>query len=242
MPRFQEVTTDTLQVVNGVIMAPFSIARVELDAAKIAGLVDTNPVTTWVDSTGNGYSLVQGTGVKEPLYRTAIVNGFPVVRGDGVDDTMAIAGASISQPVTLVFVGNIKDALGGYPVVFTGFTAPTMSLYRDQDVGNAWAIAGSVGLFSTVKPPVGDTAFHVVVAVFNGPQSVLAIDGQEFYGDTGNRSFNGGITLFGDVGDTGNKAQSDVALIRVLPFGIGRSERDNIARTYGLKYNIQLLG
>lgn len=57
------------------------------DAADIA-LADNDPVSSWTDKSGNGNTLAQGTGSKQPLYKTNIINGLPVVRFDGTDDNL----------------------------------------------------------------------------------------------------------------------------------------------------------
>jgi hypothetical protein len=63
--------------------------RVWRQADTIVGLADSDPVTTWGDDSGNGFSVSQATTAKKPLYRTNVLNGLPVVRFDGVDDVMS---------------------------------------------------------------------------------------------------------------------------------------------------------
>ncbi len=48
-------------------------------------LNDGDAVTTWADSSGNGYDLSQSVAGEKPTYKTAILNGKPVVRFDGGD-------------------------------------------------------------------------------------------------------------------------------------------------------------
>lgn len=47
---------------------------------------DGDPVGRWDDQSGNGNNFTQGTSGKKPVLKTAILNGNPVVRLDGVDD------------------------------------------------------------------------------------------------------------------------------------------------------------
>jgi hypothetical protein len=51
------------------------------------GLHDGDPVSSWPDSSGNGKTATQ-TGTSRPLFKSNIVNGKPVVRFDGVDDSL----------------------------------------------------------------------------------------------------------------------------------------------------------
>lgn len=58
-------------------------------------LSDNDPVTTWVDKSGNGNDASQSTAGFKPLYKTNIQNGKPIVRFDGTDDQLEISDTSI---------------------------------------------------------------------------------------------------------------------------------------------------
>lgn len=60
--------------------------RLWYKADAIGSLANNDPVTTWIDSSGQGFDAGQATGGSKPLYKTNIQNGLPVVRFDGVDD------------------------------------------------------------------------------------------------------------------------------------------------------------
>lgn len=62
-----------------------------LDASQIAGLNDGDAVTTWNDLSGQVNNVTQAVGVEKPTYQTGELNGYPIVRFDGVDDNMATA-------------------------------------------------------------------------------------------------------------------------------------------------------
>lgn len=57
-------------------------------ADAINGLVDNDPVATWIDSSGNAYDLTQGTAGFRPTYQTLEQNGLPIVRFDNSDDLL----------------------------------------------------------------------------------------------------------------------------------------------------------
>jgi hypothetical protein len=105
--------------------------QLRLDASAITGLSDGTAVSSWADSSGNGRNATQATGTRQPIYRTTVVNGQPIVRFDGVDDYMTVADVDALDAVqfTLFVVAkarvNLSDnsplekwaAGSGYPYV-----------------------------------------------------------------------------------------------------------------------------
>src|SRR5262245_19031906 len=75
------------------------------DATTIAGLSDGSAVAQWNDISGNANHLTQATGSKQPLYKTGIVKGLPIVRFDGVDDFLrGTFGSTVAQTLTIVSI------------------------------------------------------------------------------------------------------------------------------------------
>lgn len=62
--------------------------------ADAISLSDNDPVGAWPDSSISVNDATQGTAAKKPIFKTGILNGKPVVRFDGTDDTL-VAGAAI---------------------------------------------------------------------------------------------------------------------------------------------------
>lgn len=58
-----------------------------LDASTILG-ADNDPITAWADISGNGNNATQATAGFQPILKTGIVNGRPIVRFDGSDDRL----------------------------------------------------------------------------------------------------------------------------------------------------------
>ena len=67
-----------------------------LDASSITGMDDNEAVALWADLSGNDYHCSQSTGAKQPLYKTNIINGKPVVRFDGADDLLVSSDTAFS--------------------------------------------------------------------------------------------------------------------------------------------------
>lgn len=80
-----------------------------LDADQIVGLVDSDPVDTWDDVSGNNNDFT-GSGAARPLYRDAgvTINGLPVVQFDGVNDLItATLNTSGYTSATIFMVGRL---------------------------------------------------------------------------------------------------------------------------------------
>lgn len=77
------------------LFTPTSVSGLKLwlEADRIVGLANADPVVTWADASGLGNDVTQATGSKQPTYRTNVLNGKPVVRFGGTDDLLVRAGA-----------------------------------------------------------------------------------------------------------------------------------------------------
>ena len=98
--------------VGGGAFSPTDVAglTVWLKADAITGLSDADPVTTWVDSSGNGNDATQATASKKPIYKTSIINGKPIVRFDGTDDyvrTGAFTATATAKTIFCVFNSDV---------------------------------------------------------------------------------------------------------------------------------------
>lgn len=69
---------------------PTAGLKLWLKADAIAGLNSGDPVSTWPDSSGNGYAATQATPANQPHYVTNVLNGLPAVQF--VDESGAAAG------------------------------------------------------------------------------------------------------------------------------------------------------
>ena len=99
---------------HGVDLTPFSpipLANLALwlKADAITGLVNNDPVATWVDSSGTSNNATQGTGANQPIYKTGILNGLPIARFDGSNDGMVTTNnVFTAKPFSffVVYMGN----------------------------------------------------------------------------------------------------------------------------------------
>lgn len=89
------------------------------------GITLATGVSQWSDITANGINFAQATAGKQPAFVQRAINGRPAVRGDGVDDNLAVAfprTSPASQPfyVWAVFLPiahvNFTGIMGDYNV------------------------------------------------------------------------------------------------------------------------------
>jgi len=97
-----------------------------LDASQIVGLNDGDSVGTWSDLSGNANDATQGTASKKPLYKTAIVNGKPVVRFDGVDDFLSNATLTALNGVSAATLFTVKKETTYTGISFPFYTAANL--------------------------------------------------------------------------------------------------------------------
>jgi hypothetical protein len=117
--------------------SPASIAGLErqFDAAQISGVsVDATPVASWTDLSGNAAHATQAVGAAQPLYKTNIINGLPVVRFDGVDDRLQSIGLT-ARTARTAFVVAIRRGGTGY---LMGLGSDQAAFQIDQGAGTTW--------------------------------------------------------------------------------------------------------
>lgn len=130
---------------------------------------DASAVSSWLDRSGNTYTLTQGVSGNRPTYKTGIQNGLDVVRFDGSSDALVIASALglSTQPFTTVGVwqmGSGNDQIliqTTTPFASHGINGGALRLYN-----GSWAGAA-----------ITKSAWRLTVGVHNGASSLVAIDG-----------------------------------------------------------------
>ncbi len=155
------------------------------------------PVGGWKDK-ANGRNLVQSLGTSKPTYRSSHINGRPAVDSDGVDDWIRYSGATLSQPLTVYFVGKL---------------AVTAALQRwfDSALTNqvsTFVTAGGIRRIAaptTIDAGAASTSPQLHTSVFNSLTSAYYVDGALLGGvaDAGANSMDG-LTLFAARGAGAN--------------------------------------
>jgi len=110
-------------------------AKVWFKADAISGVANGAALTTWPDSSGNGYNAVSAAG-KEPLYTTNVLNGQPAVLfKPSRPSTMTVsASLTLNRPDTVFIVYDAENATDSRAVSGTnnwliGYRAGSMNYY-----------------------------------------------------------------------------------------------------------------
>lgn len=165
--------------------------------ADSLALSDGDPISTWTDNSGNGFSATQ-TGSARPLYKTGIYNGLPTVRFNGSSQSLvqAVSGftswrlmmvicpsatsggtafrglfASTNGGGFMFLSNNNTGPMGTYPTGSSGVTLASGTLYLVEMTsdGHFYVNGTSSGSWSS--------SVSQVVSHIGG------LGGQEFAGD-----------------------------------------------------------
>jgi len=85
------------------------------DAAALTGYVDGDLVPTFTDKSGNGNHGTQ-TGTKRMTYKAGIINGLPILRADGVNDTYILPNIPHSSHMYIYAVIDTTSLGAGYRI------------------------------------------------------------------------------------------------------------------------------
>ena len=139
--------------------------------ADSLGLADGATVSSWADSGPGGWTATQGTASARPTFRTAVLNGKPVVRFDGVDDFL-ISSASTSHTETTIFaVIKPTSTTGDRSIRVASGSGGITSTIRDGKPR-----MGSQDLVSlhTSTTTVSTTAFQVLTCSYSDSTNTVA--------------------------------------------------------------------
>jgi hypothetical protein len=203
-----------------------------LKADAISGLADNDPVATWTDSSGNGNVAAQGTGVSQPLYQTGELNGLPVVRFDGSNDFMVVAGITNNQAARTLFVVSDAITLTAGAGLFgltsasnVQMTAAGVYRYINKQATNPQTFGAAADAFP-----------HLTTIRWNSTSSVdAAQDGESFTNfdpDDGYQTATGAQLTFGARTQAGG-SPSNIDIGEALVFDAALSDTElETVRTY----------
>lgn len=217
---------------------PFSPADITglqawYDASQITGLSNGDPVTSWLDLSGNGHTLAQA-GAARPIYTTAGINSLPTLDFDGSAHNLTNATLTLPQPSTTFAVFR-TDTPAVQQFVIDGGAGTRQTFFLN---GAAYLyFAGSV-----VNAAAGPTANPTVMAAnYNGASSGLYENGTLIAsGDPGAQSlanFKVGIESSGASGFFNGHISEVLHYNKTLD----STERGQVTSYLGTKYGITVV-
>lgn len=206
--------------------------------ADSLALANNDPVTTWSDSSGSGNHVTQSSASLKPTYKTNIINGLPVVRGDGGDHLAHTGVVTSSQQHTMM-------------IVLKANTNSTVPFYNGNSSANGWGFfqGGSGtrnvlfgGAVDKTDGSVSLTDFEIWEHVWNGSVSSFFVNGvSEDLTDPGTAPGGdptGDTLVMGLPG--GNQWVGDVAEIIVWDNAVSLANRQAARNYLSNKYAITL--
>ncbi len=185
---------------------------------------------TLKDKSGLGHHLVQATGASRPLWVSSGVNGYPVLRFDGSNDSMAVS-FTFPQPTSIYLLVKVIANTGNFYGVYDGASINTMEL-EHANVGTMDIYAGAT--LANITTVTG--TFYVVSTVFNGASSVIKRNNDTAVTGNAGTATPGGFTLGGTGG--GGAFCSNVDVAEVIGYNVAHdtTTRDAIAASMVTRY------
>ncbi|MFT6167649.1 MAG: hypothetical protein ACJASF_002349 [Vicingaceae bacterium] len=75
-----------------------------MDAARVTGLTNNDPMSSWSDFSGNSNTAIQAITANQPIFLTNQINGLPAINFDGVDDFFDFSTNITAGPITIFTV------------------------------------------------------------------------------------------------------------------------------------------
>ena len=215
--------------------------------ADALALANNAAVATWTDSSTTPANATQATGTKQPLFITGVVAGLPVVRFDGVDDTMSTARNW--TPGYTAFAVMRQSATGVDHTLFSG--AANTNATRVDATNHLAMLKTNVAIMATTvgTTPNPTTAFHVLAfSVAPGDGSSLraikmTIDGALETFSSANYATALPIAIgANDPGGTpGAFMKGDIAEMLYYPLDLSDVDRRAVEAYLGSKYGITVV-
>ena len=197
---------------------------------------DADPVTSWIDQSGNSRNALQGTGANQPeLDLTGGPNGTPIVIFDGVNDNRKTATFPLEQPEHVFIVLRVDTFIESRRI-FDGIstsrglmfqTIPELSYGMYAGIPDTGPISGghTQGVWSLVE------------VLFDGANSTMVANGDPAEtGEIGTNDMDG-ITL-GSAGSNSLYSAVSIADFAVFSAVITGEELTGLRAYYNETYGL----
>jgi hypothetical protein len=214
---------------------PRSIAGLEAwyNASDASSITVATGVDKWADRSGKGRDLLQSTPNNQPQYVTNGLNGRPIIKFDGDNDSLS-ASFSLSQPTTVFCVGNYIVNTGGFNL-YDGTTANTMRHFV--------AGSGTIGMFAgtslTSALSSGDIiGWRIWESIFNGSSSAIIRNGTTLNSGNAGSASPGGVRLAIFGNNASNPTNCEIAEFVLYTGVLSAAERSRVRSYLSRKYAI----
>lgn len=206
-----------------------------------SGAAFSGSVATWVDKSGNGRNVTNGTAGERPVYGTNTLNGNGTVTFDGINDRLFNAAASLpGNDVTMFIVFNRTTGVARDAVFELGNGTSRNAIFIN-DAGNNlisyYANSTFTGLPGAYTPGTYTMVsvthdLTVLNAWKNAGSSVTN-------GTALNRNPTTGIFV-GDDSSSGDQLQGNIAEIIVYDYVLNADQRHYVENYLGAKWGLTI--
>ncbi len=229
------------------LLMPWTGSGISFNPASIAGLQwwlkadslslnDADPVASWSDSSGNGYTASQGIGANQPIYKTNILNGLPIVRFDGTNDKLTTSSITHGIGTGDQFYAAVVKTPSALPGVYRamcdmGTDSPAFMLLGAKV---DWYLTGDHRFDGNILSI--STWYTIIVRRFGGTLESYVngtIDTTTF-SNSGNLA-NAAMTIGDEGGAGGSPWNSDIAEI-MMGKTLSNADRDSLTSYLRTKY------
>lgn len=228
----------TSSPVNITVTVPASdTLRLWLKADAITGVSSGGALSTWLDNSGRTNNATQSTGGNQPTWVTNVFNGRPVVRFDGVNDSLTFADfmAGATQAEVYVVTKIPQDPPSGGIGIWS---------FGTQNYGDHYPAPDGVvydGFGSTVRKTTGDPTqgldqIHLYNVVTRLNEWTSRINGVTHFSTSDNAvAFRTNPTLGYSV--SGHPYPGDIAEILIYERTLSSDERYALGTYLNSKYS-----
>lgn len=210
------------------------------NAEDIAGLSDGDPIATWADSSGNGRNATQSNASARPIYKTAIVNGLPVVRFGNLEYFSLPSPAALSEGEIFVVLKNDNDPpTSGQGGIWRVGTSGSADHYPWTD-GNIYMGWGSNGRKNVGNPTLSMATWHILNISSEAGSWVLRQNGAVFYSTGSNTPAFVNPAYLGRSSVTSYLYDGDMAEIAWYDQVLSSDDRDDAHTYLADRYGITL--
>ncbi len=200
-----------------------------LKVDSITGLSDGASVATLTDSSGSGNSVTQATGTKQPIYKTNILNGKPVLRFTAANSQTMTVATNFSAPTTVIYTSRMSGTTKAR--ILSGLASNWLLGYheglRQRAYFSGWVYTGVAD----------DANWHIYSGTMGGAgvNSNFYENGSNLASNQGGTAGPNGLSLVGHMAAS-EFSDADIAEVLIFNSILSNSSRSIVERYLANKY------